>query len=180
MFLLPLSLGDCYDLYYILAAVTIERSAAPDFLWNCYGIAAFLFNHRVWSEMPRFAQQIERFSVPTGGGRSAINNLANELKIWTLGSRILRLTFLFSVDGGWSNWGNWGTCTRTCGNGKQYSKRHCDNPAPKYGGKKCYGTNVKTRACNLKPCPGKSLNNVNTFGLSLYGSEVSENSNKTL
>ncbi|XP_020629634.1 SCO-spondin-like [Orbicella faveolata] len=57
------------------------------------------------------------------------------------------------VDGGWSNWGNWGTCTRTCGNGKQYSKRHCDNPAPKYGGKKCYGTNVKTRACNLKPCP---------------------------
>lgn len=47
MFLLPLSLGDCYDLYYILAAVTIERSAAPDFLWNCYGIAAFLFNHRV-------------------------------------------------------------------------------------------------------------------------------------
>ncbi|XP_078377130.1 SCO-spondin-like isoform X1 [Oculina patagonica] len=57
------------------------------------------------------------------------------------------------VHGGWSNWGNWGTCTKTCGNGKQYSRRRCDNPAPKYGGKKCYGTDVRTRACNVRPCP---------------------------
>ncbi|XP_058951792.2 A disintegrin and metalloproteinase with thrombospondin motifs adt-1 isoform X1 [Pocillopora verrucosa] len=57
------------------------------------------------------------------------------------------------VHGGWSNWGNWGACSKTCGAGKRYSKRRCDTPAPKYGGRKCYGTNLRTQACNVNPCP---------------------------
>lgn len=62
------------------------------------------------------------------------------------------ITFL--VHGGWSSWTQWGACSKTCGNGKQYSRRYCNNPVPKYGGKRCYGAAVKTRECKVKPCPG--------------------------
>ncbi|XP_068740870.1 A disintegrin and metalloproteinase with thrombospondin motifs adt-1-like isoform X2 [Montipora capricornis] len=57
------------------------------------------------------------------------------------------------IGGGWSDWTIWNKCSRTCGNGKQTSKRYCNNPVPKYGGRKCYGNDVRSRACNLKPCP---------------------------
>ena len=63
--------------------------------------------------------------------------------------------FLRLVGGGWSDWTIWNKCSRTCGNGKQTSKRYCNNPVPKYGGRKCYGNDERSRACNLKPCPGK-------------------------
>lgn len=65
---------------------------------------------------------------------------------------------LFLVHGGWSSWTQWGACSKTCGNGKQYSRRYCNNPVPKYGGKKCYGAAVKTRECKVRPCPGNWVN----------------------
>ncbi|XP_073244555.1 SCO-spondin-like isoform X1 [Porites lutea] len=60
---------------------------------------------------------------------------------------------LCPVHGGWSSWTQWGACSKTCGNGKQYSRRYCNNPVPKYGGKRCYGAAVKTRECKVRPCP---------------------------
>jgi len=37
----------------------------------------------------------------------------------------------------------------------QIRHRYCDNPMPKYGGAKCDGLNIKTRKCDLGPCPGQ-------------------------
>ena len=71
---------------------------------------------------------------------------------------VICFLLLFLVHGGWSSWTQWGACSKTCGNGKQYSRRYCNNPVPKYGGKKCYGAAVKTRECKVKPCPGNWVN----------------------
>ncbi|XP_067016400.1 SCO-spondin-like isoform X2 [Acropora muricata] len=56
------------------------------------------------------------------------------------------------VHGGWSNWTTWSACSRTCGNGKQISKRYCNNPPPKYGGRGCFGKSTRSRVCHIKPC----------------------------
>ncbi|XP_020601543.1 neurogenic locus notch homolog protein 1-like isoform X6 [Orbicella faveolata] len=57
------------------------------------------------------------------------------------------------VDGGWSKWSGYTPCTLTCGGGVQYRKRTCTNPAPKYGGKSCQGSNIgHWRTCNFMQC----------------------------
>ncbi|KAJ8368226.1 hypothetical protein SKAU_G00082540 [Synaphobranchus kaupii] len=63
------------------------------------------------------------------------------------------------VDGRWGSWGLFGSCSRTCGGGVQLAKRACNNPVPANGGKYCQGVRVKSRSCNLEPCPdtGKSF-----------------------
>ncbi|XP_078312808.1 SCO-spondin-like [Crassostrea virginica] len=57
------------------------------------------------------------------------------------------------IDGVWANWGNWGTCTVTCGGGRQDRKRTCTNPAPQYGGAACPGSPDSSQDCNTQPCP---------------------------
>ena len=75
--------------------------------------------------------------------------------------------YLFvSVDGGYGIWGSFGPCTTSCGVGKQYRRRLCDNPLPLYGGKDCVmlGVDVEMRTCNLRSCPG----NYNSFHSTLH------------
>uniref|UniRef100_UPI00398E3D3F A disintegrin and metalloproteinase with thrombospondin motifs 5 n=1 Tax=Pristiophorus japonicus TaxID=55135 RepID=UPI00398E3D3F len=64
-----------------------------------------------------------------------------------------------SANGNWGSWGSWGQCSRTCGGGVQFSRRHCNNPAPRNNGKYCVGKRAIHRSCNVTPCPqtGKSF-----------------------
>ncbi|XP_062906349.1 A disintegrin and metalloproteinase with thrombospondin motifs 5 [Mobula hypostoma] len=64
-----------------------------------------------------------------------------------------------SANGNWGSWGSWGPCSRTCGGGVQFARRHCNNPAPRNNGKYCVGKRAIYRSCNVTPCPqtGKSF-----------------------
>ncbi|GCB71516.1 hypothetical protein scyTo_0005966 [Scyliorhinus torazame] len=57
------------------------------------------------------------------------------------------------IDGNWSPWSPWSFCTATCGGGLHERKRNCNNPVPKYGGKKCLGDAKDIKICNNDPCP---------------------------
>ena len=59
------------------------------------------------------------------------------------------------MDGSWSNWGSWGSCSVTCGAGRKFRSRKCDNPEPVNGGKECMGSNQFLVACDQGTCPGK-------------------------
>ncbi|XP_053388061.1 A disintegrin and metalloproteinase with thrombospondin motifs adt-1-like isoform X2 [Mercenaria mercenaria] len=55
------------------------------------------------------------------------------------------------VDGQWGAWQAWGTCSVTCGDGKEKRTRTCSNPQPAYGGKQCAGDATQARHCG-QPC----------------------------
>ncbi|XP_048743581.2 coadhesin-like isoform X1 [Ostrea edulis] len=65
------------------------------------------------------------------------------------------------VDGNWGawlSWGMWGACSTSCGEGTRTKtrKRYCNNPAPKYDGKKCQGDRLhkqKEKCVIVKYCP---------------------------
>ncbi|EDO45354.1 predicted protein, partial [Nematostella vectensis] len=57
-----------------------------------------------------------------------------------------------SRDGGWGPWSAWTNCTRACDKGERQRHRHCDNPAPSYGGHSCRGEKQQRSACNTQPC----------------------------
>ncbi|XP_067684946.1 thrombospondin-2-like [Haliotis asinina] len=64
------------------------------------------------------------------------------------------------VNGGWSSWSSYqavGSCSVTCGTGRQHYKktRSCTNPAPANGGARCYGSSEYTFSftCRRTPCP---------------------------
>ncbi|XP_025114063.1 coadhesin-like isoform X1 [Pomacea canaliculata] len=63
------------------------------------------------------------------------------------------------VHGGWSSWSvdNNGRCSVTCGPGTMsvWYRRHCNSPAPQYGGRNCTGdvTKVESASCSPQPCP---------------------------
>merc|ERR1719309_849072 len=52
----------------------------------------------------------------------------------------------YPVDGGWSNWGS---CSKSCGSGRQ--TRTCTNPEPARGGSGCPG--FSSQICNPEECP---------------------------
>ncbi|XP_020617110.1 uncharacterized protein LOC110055071 [Orbicella faveolata] len=56
------------------------------------------------------------------------------------------------VNGCWSQWSSWNPCSVTCGRGHRIRTRTCSNPAPKWNGKDCPGTNIYTESCNLHQC----------------------------
>ncbi|XP_056001828.1 coadhesin-like [Ostrea edulis] len=57
------------------------------------------------------------------------------------------------VHGGWSAWSGYGSCSKTCGTGKQSRSRSCTNPAPAYNGNSCSGSSSSSRYCNTHNCP---------------------------
>jgi len=60
------------------------------------------------------------------------------------------------VNGNWGAWGEYGSCYKSCGGGVKERFRACNNPAPKFGGKKCEGFEKSVTVCNTLPCPGMS------------------------
>ena len=67
------------------------------------------------------------------------------------------MTFLFTVDGGYSDFGDWSACSADCGRGTQTRTRTCTNPAPAHGGADCVGDSSEARECNTHACPGNVL-----------------------
>ena len=66
---------------------------------------------------------------------SSINHnflLAISLQIW-----IKIVFYLYIVDGEWSDYYPSTPCSKTCGNGKKFKFRLCNNPPPQHGGKNC-------------------------------------------
>lgn len=59
------------------------------------------------------------------------------------------------IHGNYSEWSDFSSCTLTCGGGKQYRTRTCNNPSPQYGGINCSGLGPKREEvdCNTNPCP---------------------------
>ena len=62
-----------------------------------------------------------------------------------------------TVNGIWGTWGRYGSCSKPCNGGVQERFRHCNKPAPAYGGKGCPGSAKTVRSCNTHKCPGKFL-----------------------
>ena len=59
------------------------------------------------------------------------------------------------VHGSWSEWEEWSECPATCGQGTQTRIRHCNSPAPEYGGDDCDvkgSTNSDSKNCNRPAC----------------------------
>ena len=67
---------------------------------------------------------------------------------------------LLLVDGHWSAWGSFGPCSRSCGSGKQYRRRACNNPAPSSGGSTCNGPSHQSKACNIRVCAGRYCSSI--------------------
>ncbi|XP_020617105.1 netrin receptor UNC5A-like, partial [Orbicella faveolata] len=61
------------------------------------------------------------------------------------------------VNGSWSQWSSWQPCSVTCGGGHRTRARTCSNPAPKWNGKYCPGTNISAESCNFHKCKGICL-----------------------
>ncbi|NWU93884.1 HMCN1 protein, partial [Upupa epops] len=57
------------------------------------------------------------------------------------------------VDGKWAMWSSWSSCTVSCGGGNRQRMRHCSDPAPQFGGRKCEGNDIQIDFCNSDPCP---------------------------
>lgn len=65
-------------------------------------------------------------------------------------------TFVAPVPGHWGRWSSWSSCCVTCGPGHRFRSRLCDDPPPKYGGKKCLGTRVEAESCWKKTVKTKT------------------------
>ena len=75
----------------------------------------------------------------------------------------INFSILFSsiiVGGGWSPWSPYSRCTLTCNGGTQIRSRTCSNPFPLHGGRACPGHRLQRRTCNIHPCPGGSVHNI--------------------
>ena len=67
---------------------------------------------------------------------------------------------LLVVNGHWSPWGSFGPCSRSCGSGKQYRRRACNNPAPSSGGSTCNGPSHQSKTCNIHACAGRYCSSI--------------------
>ncbi|XP_048581714.1 uncharacterized protein LOC5511228 isoform X2 [Nematostella vectensis] len=57
------------------------------------------------------------------------------------------------IHGNWGAWKMWSFCSSKCGPGKRERIRKCDNPAPRYGGAGCPGSDRQIMPCSLSDCP---------------------------
>ena len=63
-------------------------------------------------------------------------------------------SYSVAIAGNWGQWSYWGLCSVSCGGGRQYRNRNCDDPPPKNGGEGCEGDDEEEKACNTKACGG--------------------------
>lgn len=64
-------------------------------------------------------------------------------------------SFVFTVNGGWTDWSEWLPCSTSCGGGDQNRYRYCSNPVPGLGGHICVGKSIEKKVCNTMTCPSK-------------------------
>ncbi|VDI32931.1 Hypothetical predicted protein, partial [Mytilus galloprovincialis] len=58
------------------------------------------------------------------------------------------------MNGNWGKWNGWTRCSKTCGGGRQYRSRICNNPSPNAGGLDCNGVSRENSSCSSNVCPG--------------------------
>lgn len=62
------------------------------------------------------------------------------------------------INGEWGSWNAWSNCSHQCVStntvleSKRVRYRHCDSPAPSYGGKSCFGSDFQYEVCNVPSC----------------------------
>lgn len=67
-------------------------------------------------------------------------------------------TKLCPIDGSYKPWNEYGTCSVTCGKGKQTRTRECE--PPKNGGKPCLDNGkTESKDCVLTDCPAQAVSN---------------------
>nr|XP_042899314.1 hemicentin-1 isoform X1 [Parasteatoda tepidariorum] len=71
----------------------------------------------------------------------------------SLGTSVKEAQIIIIVHGKWSEWQDWGECSATCGEGRQFRQRFCNNPAPRNNGKTCIGISSEVKQCTQDPCP---------------------------
>ena len=59
------------------------------------------------------------------------------------------------LDGYWILLQDWTSCSLKCGGGQKYQQWMCS--PPKNGGKPCKGKPIRTKACNIQPCPSPKV-----------------------
>ena len=64
------------------------------------------------------------------------------------------LMYYVVIDGKFSGWSGWGSCSATCGGGKRFRTRRCDNPPPANGGTDCLEARAEYETCNTQWCAG--------------------------
>ncbi|CAG2193328.1 HMCN [Mytilus edulis] len=57
------------------------------------------------------------------------------------------------VNGNWGRWNGWTRCSKTCGGGRKYRSRLCNNPSPNAGGLDCNGVSRENSSCSSNVCP---------------------------
>lgn len=72
-----------------------------------------------------------------------------------MSENIVFKSFISTVDCKWSSYTEWSECSQSCGGGARTSNRTILQH-PINGGQECTGTALKTEACNLEPCPGRT------------------------
>jgi len=66
-------------------------------------------------------------------------------------------SYIFPVDGVWSQWADWATCSVTCAGGSRSRDRTCEFPPDKPQGDDCAGNSTQAESCNTQQCPGRSV-----------------------
>ncbi|XP_062514680.1 A disintegrin and metalloproteinase with thrombospondin motifs adt-1-like isoform X2 [Corticium candelabrum] len=82
--------------------------------------------------------------TPENGGRDCVGS---ELKYRPCTTKCC------PVHGHWSEYTSWSLCEVTCGGGRRFRKRKCDNPPPSCNGRNCSGFSIDTEACSPNDCP---------------------------
>ncbi|XP_064646586.1 uncharacterized protein LOC135499636 [Lineus longissimus] len=62
-----------------------------------------------------------------------------------------------STNGNWGIWSEWSQCPVTCGGGRHYRTRLCNNPAPANGGNGCPGELSQSQMCMGDSCPDPEI-----------------------
>ena len=57
------------------------------------------------------------------------------------------LSFVYSVDGGWTSWSSWFTCEQLTGEKCQCRTRTCTQPTPRFNGRTCQGATIEITQC---------------------------------
>lgn len=57
-----------------------------------------------------------------------------------------------TVDGRYSPWSAWSSCSQKCGQGMKKRRRHCNNPEPANGGRRCRGARKQVKPCYGRHC----------------------------
>ena len=89
------------------------------------------------------------------GRESRYDFLLYHINILFLGSQMIMISLILTVDGGWGTWSPYGDCSVTCENGTRTRTRQCDNPPAKRGGSTCPAESAQYKNCSLSMCPSK-------------------------